>query len=296
MRAESDPGSPCSTACACSFGTEPSRSAASSESSSSTSRRRSSADMVSRISMRVVGETRVTTVAAMAGSSSVKTCRRESARGSAFNSSARSAGCSAATAVAIACAPDSSTSATSGSIPSTVEGPSGVCALMIDPQGCEWSGTVARFGSDRVAGPKTSSCVLPAWAGRLRLSQNLWNASPAFRLGPGLQTPGQGCTYKFFVRSVLAITTITVDLLAFSPTRPLHSQEPAPAAAQQPPPQNAPAEQRMINASADPLLAPSASGPSDRRAWAGASTTSPWPRAIPASSTSATRSAASSSR
>ena len=101
MRAESDPGSPCSTACACSFGTAPSRSAASSESSSSTSRRRSSADMVLRISIRVVGETRVTTVAAMAGSSSVKTCRRESARGSAFKSSARSAGCSAVTAVAI---------------------------------------------------------------------------------------------------------------------------------------------------------------------------------------------------
>ena len=139
MRAESDPGSPCSTACARSFGTEPSRSAASSESSSSTIRRRSSTDIVSRISLRVAGETRVMTVAALAGSSSVNTCRRESARGSAFNSSARSAGCSAATAVAIACAPDASTSATSGSIPSTVEGPSGVCALMIDPQGCQWS-------------------------------------------------------------------------------------------------------------------------------------------------------------
>ena len=152
MRAESDPGSPCSTACARSFGTE-------SEQVGSVvgiellddaggDRRRTA---VSRISIRVAGETRVMTVAAMAGSSSVKTCRRESARGSAFNSSARSAGCSAATAVAIACAPDASTSATSGSIPSTVEGPSGVCALMIDPQGCEWSGTVARFES-RVRG------------------------------------------------------------------------------------------------------------------------------------------------
>ena len=58
------------------------------------------------------------------------------------------------------------------------------------------------------------------------------------------------------LRPLTAITTITVGLLAFSPTRPLHSQEPAPAAGQQPPPQNPPAEQRMINASADPLLAP----------------------------------------
>ena len=59
------------------------------------------------------------------------------------------------------------------------------------------------------------------------------------------------------LRTLTAVTTITVGLLAFSPTRPLHSQEPAPAAGQQPPAQNAPAEQpRMINASTDPLLAP----------------------------------------
>ena len=52
---------------------------------------------------------------------------------------------------------------------------------------------------------------------------------------------------------VLATAVITVT---FSAASAIHSQEPAPAAAQQPPPQNAPAERRMINASADPLLAP----------------------------------------
>ena len=57
------------------------------------------------------------------------------------------------------------------------------------------------------------------------------------------------------LRPLTAITAITVTLLALRGRAnfTVRNQRPLPLSA---PPQNAPAEQRMINASADPLLAP----------------------------------------